>query len=171
MRPAGPSPLVLPCVEAAMSPSTASLLHSPGPFTPPLSIKSVLVSAGQVLVLRQPDGRWDLPGGRVEPNETPAAALARECWEETGLLVTAGPELILWPRVKPDGSRRQILTVIGQPRRPFALADLVLSDEHRDAHLLAPAAALTLDLRPDYARAIAAVMRRLVAANGSAAAQ
>jgi 8-oxo-dGTP diphosphatase len=36
-------------------------------------------------------GRWSLPGGRVEPGESDAQALAREMLEETGLIVTPGP--------------------------------------------------------------------------------
>jgi 8-oxo-dGTP pyrophosphatase MutT (NUDIX family) len=31
--------------------------------------------------------RWTLPGGAVDPNEQPADAAVRECFEETGLLV------------------------------------------------------------------------------------
>ena len=32
-------------------------------------------------------GCWEFPGGKVKPQETPAAAAVRECLEETGLLV------------------------------------------------------------------------------------
>ncbi|WP_336208121.1 NUDIX hydrolase [Nonomuraea sp. LPB2021202275-12-8] len=35
-------------------------------------------------------GLWSLPGGRVEPGETDAAALTREVMEETGLRVSVG---------------------------------------------------------------------------------
>lgn len=51
-------------------------------------------------------GLWTLPGGAIDPNEYPADAAVRECFEETGLVtrplrligVFGGPEfMILYP--------------------------------------------------------------------------
>ncbi len=43
---------------------------------------------GRLLVqLRAEDGEWSLPGGAMEPGETPAQAVRREVQEETGLEV------------------------------------------------------------------------------------
>lgn len=44
--------------------------------------------SGRVLLGRHANGgAWLLPGGAIEPEETPADAAVREAWEETGLHV------------------------------------------------------------------------------------
>jgi ADP-ribose pyrophosphatase YjhB (NUDIX family) len=40
-----------------------------------------------LLVQQRDDGAWSTPGGTIEMDETPADAVVREVWEETGLLV------------------------------------------------------------------------------------
>jgi len=40
---------------------------------------------GQVLVHRNQYGQWSLPAGTIEPTESPARAVIRELYEETGL--------------------------------------------------------------------------------------
>lgn len=47
-------------------------------------------------------GRWELPGGKVEPEEDDAAALAREVEEETALVVRVGERLLAWCHAYPD---------------------------------------------------------------------
>src|SRR5215510_1015743 len=55
---------------------------------------AALVDAdGRVLICKRPQGKqlaglWEFPGGKVEPGETPEAALIRELDEELGLDVT-----------------------------------------------------------------------------------
>jgi len=64
---------------------------------PPIPVGVGLVRRGDAfLVRRRPAGTvyagyWEFPGGKCEPEETPAQATARECYEETGLRVVVGP--------------------------------------------------------------------------------
>lgn len=51
---------------------------------------ALLDADGRVLLARRPFGKpdaglWEFPGGKVEPNETPEAALRREMMEELGV--------------------------------------------------------------------------------------
>ena len=57
-----------------------------------LVVAGALVRDGRLLLARRPDGDplaglWELPGGKVEPGETPEAALEREWSEELGVRI------------------------------------------------------------------------------------
>jgi ADP-ribose pyrophosphatase YjhB (NUDIX family) len=57
-------------------------------------VGAVVVHEGSILMVRRanPPGRdhWSVPGGRVEPGETPRDAVVRETYEETGVAVRCG---------------------------------------------------------------------------------
>jgi 8-oxo-dGTP pyrophosphatase MutT (NUDIX family) len=42
---------------------------------------------GRTLFVQHVEGRWQLPGGAVDPGERPAEAMQRECLEEAGITV------------------------------------------------------------------------------------
>ncbi|MFI5932906.1 (deoxy)nucleoside triphosphate pyrophosphohydrolase [Actinoplanes sp. NPDC051494] len=72
-----------------------------GRSLPRVIVAAVIVTDGRVLACERsapPEvaGRWEFPGGKVEPGETDEQALARECAEELGVRVEVGA------RVGPD---------------------------------------------------------------------
>jgi 8-oxo-dGTP diphosphatase len=64
-------------------------------MTPVVGVGAIVFDAeGRVLLVergRPPSqGLWSIPGGKLEPRETLAQAVAREVREETGLIVEVG---------------------------------------------------------------------------------
>jgi 8-oxo-dGTP diphosphatase len=69
--------------------------------SPRVIVAAIIITGGRVLACERtapPEvaGRWEFPGGKVEPGETDQEALARECDEELGVRVEVGE------RVGPD---------------------------------------------------------------------
>jgi 8-oxo-dGTP diphosphatase len=69
---------------------------------------------GRVFVQRRPEGRahaglWEFPGGKVEPGETPEAALVRELAEELGIAVVAADLVPAAFATAPLGTRHLVL--------------------------------------------------------------
>ena len=95
---ADPAPLAAAPVGAA--PVGTAPHETPVPAAP-AAVPLVLVAAcalidpdGRVLLAQRPPGKslaglWEFPGGKLNPGETPEAALIRELREELGIDVTA----------------------------------------------------------------------------------
>ncbi len=66
--------------------------------SPLIIVGAAIVVDGRVLGCERAEppevaGRWEFPGGKVEPGETDEAALVRECQEELGVGITLGDRI------------------------------------------------------------------------------
>lgn len=68
--------------------------HTPCAYR--ISVKAVIKdNIGQILLLQEKDGSWELPGGGLEHSEDIRATLKREVNEETGMtLAKSRPRLL-----------------------------------------------------------------------------
>lgn len=106
----------------------------------------------EVLVLRKPNGMFDLPKGHPEPGETLAETAVRECYEETGFFPSRYFEF--FPDIKTDVySRSFVRFYLGIATHKF----VELSKEHEYYYWLDEYSAVDAfesDGNPDFAEAI-----------------
>lgn len=82
---------------------------------PPLLVSAaIIIKNGQVLLGQRRKGdrhpfKWEFPGGKVEPGETPRQALIRELREELQIEAKIGQELARYEHDYPSGSRVHLL--------------------------------------------------------------
>jgi ADP-ribose pyrophosphatase YjhB (NUDIX family) len=73
-----------------------------GYATPKVDVRGVVFKESKILLVREVEdhGRWTLPGGWADVNETPSQATVREVFEESGFKTQAVQLLALYDREK-----------------------------------------------------------------------
>lgn len=121
-----------------------------------VATKAFIVHDGKILLLRESTqyqegsnaGRYDIPGGRVQPGERFDEGLAREIFEETGLTTRIGKPFFVneWrPTVK--GEPWQIVGIFFECQA--ATDNVVLSEDHDDFLWIEPTSLNELNTIPN----------------------
>ena len=73
-----------------------------GYATPKVDVRGIVFRDDRILLIREilDAGRWTVPGGWADVNETPAEAVVREVWEESGYETRARKLLAVYDREK-----------------------------------------------------------------------
>jgi len=117
----------------------------------PVSLKAVISWGGRLPLLRNERDEWELPGGKLEPGEEPAASLAREIQEELAWDAQVGEPFHTWVyRVFPD---RHVFVVTYLATYDGDAAP-VYSHEHKELVVVTPDEADALDMPEGYRTAI-----------------
>jgi 8-oxo-dGTP diphosphatase len=97
----------------------------PGTYFLEVVAGALFDAEGRVLIAQRPQGkalagRWEFPGGKIDPGEQPLAGLARELREELGVEVHDAERLIRYSHAYPDRVVRLDLWLVtswsGDPR-------------------------------------------------------
>ena len=101
-------------------------------------VAALVVENGKFMICQRPQNKargllWEFVGGKVEPGETKAQALVRECREELGVTVVPGDVFMEVDHVYPDITIHLTLfwarIAAGRPQKL----------EHADIRFIAPA--------------------------------
>ncbi|WP_280320039.1 NUDIX domain-containing protein [Nocardia wallacei] len=125
-----------------------------------VGVKAVITRGNRMLTVQHQEGFWDVPGGRIDGDETPDETLRREIAEElpaaTNIRIGRRLGEARIPEVEfPDGSRLLLLY-----REVFATVPPGLSDEHTASRWVTPGEAMTMG-------AVVATAARLITEAGS----
>ena len=80
------------------------------PDSPVAAVGAIVFRDGAVLLVKRADepnrGRWSIPGGSLEAGETVEQAAARECLEETGVVVRPVRPVYVMDYIEPGDDGR-----------------------------------------------------------------
>lgn len=69
-----------------------------GPATPKIDVRAAVISENKILLVKERGDGWALPGGWVDPGESPSEAAVRETKEESGYDVNAVRLMAIYDR-------------------------------------------------------------------------
>lgn len=77
---------------------------------PNVAVKLILRVKDKILILKQPNGKFSFPGGRLEWKESPMEALKRELKEEISYDFTVNPSLSnIYNYISSNGNRHTVI--------------------------------------------------------------
>ncbi len=108
---------------------------------------------GEFLLLRRSEnsrtnpGKWDLPGGKVNPDESLKEGVIREVWEETGISIVPGN---IAGEVNFELPEKKVIAIVFDGG--YVIADVKLSYEHMEYAWISSEYILGMEALPAYFR-------------------
>jgi len=77
---------------------SAMFRQETGPATPKIDVRAAVIAENKILLVKERGDGWTLPGGWVDPGESPSEAAVRETKEESGYDVKAARLMAIYDR-------------------------------------------------------------------------
>jgi len=120
-------------------------------MAPQFPVKAIVRHEGKVALLKNERDEWELPGGRLETNEAPEQAVARELEEELGAAIQVGGLIDAWVY---HVAGKDVLILTYAARIENDPVTFKVSDEHQEMGWFAIDDLGNLNLPHGYRRSI-----------------
>lgn len=133
--------------------NTANEVH----FEGKIAQKAIIVKDGKVLLLRDPrEDRiiWEIPGGRMNIDEEPRAAVAREIMEELGVAISVGEVVYMEQFIQGNESKRAFVIVYEAPLVDETAEFVIFDAEVCEIDWVSKDELAHFELFPEYSRAL-----------------
>jgi len=97
----------------------------------PVSIKGIVIIEDKVVLLKNVRDEWELPGGKLDPDETPELCMQREVQEELGIAVKTGKLIHVW-MYHIDRKVHVLMVIYGCEHDYRVLPEMEVSFEHSE---------------------------------------
>jgi ADP-ribose pyrophosphatase YjhB (NUDIX family) len=133
--------------------SVATEVH----FEGKIAQKAIIIKENKVLLLRDPRENkviWEIPGGRMNIDEEPRAAVAREIREELGIEIEVGPVLHMEQFIQGNEGKRAFV-IVYECQMKDQMAQITMSaDEVCEIAWVSVEELQKYPLFPEYKRAL-----------------
>jgi ADP-ribose pyrophosphatase YjhB (NUDIX family) len=126
-------------------------------FEGKIAQKAIIVKGNRALLIRDPREEriiWEIPGGRMNIDEEPREAVAREIFEELGVEITVG-EVVHMEQFIQSTEGKRAFVIVYQATLVDETAEFTLaSDEICEIAWVGKDELVNYDLFPEYKRAL-----------------
>ena len=126
-------------------------------FEGKIAQKAIIVNNNKVLLLRDPrmdEVIWEIPGGRMNIDEEPKEAVAREIREELGIEIVVGPVLHMEQFIQGNEGKRAFVIVYTCEMKDPSAQITISEDEVCEVAWIAAEELSKYPLFPEYKRAL-----------------
>jgi len=126
-----------------------------------ITTKAIIHKEGKVLLVEDHNGKWEMPGGKIDFNESPNDTIQRELREELGFTNVMVENVVnVWSfSVTKDEVEYQFVVIVYSVKTDET--EVVKSDEHKEYKWIPFSEVDSLNIREGYKESINKYLARL----------
>lgn len=119
-----------------------------------ITVKAIIHRNDSVLLVQDHRGKWEMPGGKIDFNESPEDAIRRELQEELGFInIVVGGIINVWTfSVDAEGNEYQFIVIVYEITANDG--EVKKSDEHMQCEWIPVDKIDSLHMREGYKQSI-----------------